>query len=209
MRAAKLKEMLKTKMVQRLDKTRTQKLLEYVQYFVIVELDGETGEHRVVGKSEPLDRWEIEKCPANRCLMFLPFKSHYDFIVDYPVTRVRVGDTLVVRIEISDPFKLNRPVVQHGGYLSLCVTNRFGVQVEYEAAPLDGQEGTHLAEVVFASPGKYYGMVQFDGHAVQSCNAVLRVSKGKGAYLLRTNQKTKHKKKESKSHAPSFNPKFF
>ena len=216
-----------------------------MRFFVIVELEGE--EHRVIQMAEPLGRWEVGKCPPGACLMFLPLKSHYEFIVDYPVTRVRVGlcqlnlkfphsfgfflffifnistphylllqlgDTLVVRIDISDPFHLSRPVTKHGGILTLCVTNvKLGITVEYEAKPMKkrekGGEGVHLVEVLFATPGKYTGMVQFNGYSVQSCHADIRVMKGKGVGFVVKGAKTKHKMKEVKEREPSFNPKFF
>ncbi len=71
--------------------------------------------------------------------LFLKFISPLSLnslnVVEYPQTRVSVGENMESRIEISDPFNMNKPVREHGGYLAMVVTNELGVQVEYEAFP--------------------------------------------------------------------------
>ena len=144
----------------------------------------------------------------------------------YSTVSPPLGDTLVVRIDISDPFNLSRPVTKHGGQLILSITNvKLGITIEYEAKPMkkkkekgkevkkgEGEgEGVHLVEVLFASPGKYLGMVYFNDHPVQSCHANIRVVKGRGAgYIVKGGiTKTRHKKKEGKEKEPAFNPRIF
>jgi len=206
MRANHLKEMLKTKMAQKLDKSLESKLYEYIQYFVIVELLG-NGEYRTVGKCEPLDRWEMGKCPPDVCLMYLPLKTYYEFLVEYPSTRVRVGEIMEARIEISDPFQMNRPINEHGGYLAMVVTNQIGIQVEYEAFPSE-EEGVHVVQMIFASAGKFTAMVQFNGHDIQSCPAVVKAMKSKVNFTF-FGPTTHHKRKDCEKVGPSFNPRSF
>mmetsp|Transcript_22130 Transcript_22130/g.30398 ORF Transcript_22130/g.30398 Transcript_22130/m.30398 type:complete len:797 (+) Transcript_22130:28-2418(+) len=201
MRAVKLKELVKEKMCSKLEKDSVAKLRDYVQFYVIVELC-KNGEQRVVGKCEPLDRWQVGGGTIDSRLMYLPVMGHYDFLVDYPLTRVSVGEQFYVRIDCTDPFRLGRTVQHHNGYLALVLTSKVtGIQVEYEA---EYSEGTHVAATTFATPGRYNAMVQFNGHDVQSRNALVRVGKGKPVFRFQ-GLKTKHKKKEVKEQAaPSF-----
>ena len=148
MRAAQLKETVKNKMCSKLDKAAETRLREYVQYFVIVELT-KSGEHRIVGKCEPLGRWEVGLCPPDSRLMFLPIMGHFEFVVDYPLTRVALGENFYVRIEVTDPFRLNKPVKTHNGYLAVVCTSKAGVQTEYEVQPVEGIHSLSLPSFIF------------------------------------------------------------
>jgi hypothetical protein len=62
--------------------------------------------------------------------------------------------------------------------------------------------------LTFASAGRYTAMVQFNGHDIQSCPAILKAVSSKFLNLVFYGPTTHHKKKDDKV-GPSFNPRSF
>lgn len=203
MRAIKLKEIIKTKMTKKLERDQEVKLRAYLQYFVLMEL-GNDQSTRIIGKKEPLDKWAVTELEmkTETCLLYLIVKTHYSFMIHFPKSVIVLGEPMVVSAQVTDPFKFNTPVKEHGGYLALRVMNiQTGVEIEYELVEVENEIGLFTATLCFAVKGRFSAMVEFNGHAVQSRMAVIRVKKSKGSMTFLRRKRT-HKMKEKELPPP-------
>ena len=72
--------------------------------------------------------------------MYVPILGHFDFKVEYPSVRVKVGTFFVVHVLVTDPLHLDQPVDHMEGDLAVWVKNSLGTETEYEVVRDDSRK---------------------------------------------------------------------